>query len=246
MKKETNLSVFLRGLLIENPVFVLVLGTCPTLATTASVMGALAMGLAAAAVLVCSNVAISLLRKVIPSAVRIPCYIVIIAGFVTLVQMLMHAYLPELYELLGIYLALITVNCIILGRAEMFAGKNGVLRSALDGAGMGLGFTLALLAMASVREIFGGGTFWGVQIPFISDYKIEFLTKAPGGFLVFGLLIAAVNAITKCKAIKKKDFGCEACPSAGACAAKPCPAADENLTTKVGTTEKEKKENGNG
>ncbi len=244
MKKQTGLTVFLRGLLAENPVFVLVLGTCPTLATTASVKGALAMGLATAAVLFCSNIMISLLSRLIPDAVRIPCYIVVIAGFVTLVQMLMHAFLPEMYELLGIYLALITVNCIILGRAEMFAGKNGILPAALDGAGMGAGFTLALLAMASVRETLGGGTFFGAEIPYISNYKVEFLIKPPGGFLVFGLLLALVNAITKCRAIKKKDFGCAVCPAACACAPKACPAADENLTTKVGDTEKEGKKNG--
>lgn len=239
MKKESCLSIFTKGLLIENPVFVLVLGTCPTLATTTSVIGALAMGLAAAAVLICSNAAISLLRKVIPETVRIPCYIVIIAGFVTIVQMFMHAYLPELYELLGIYLALITVNCIILGRAEMFASKNGVLRSVLDGAGMGLGFTLALVAMATVREVIGKGSFAGFEIPFLADHTVDIFVKAPGGFLVFGVLIAIINAATKCKAIKKKDFGCASCPSAGACKSKTCEAADENLTTKVGNTEKE-------
>ncbi|MBO5022803.1 MAG: electron transport complex subunit E [Clostridia bacterium] len=241
MKEQNKLSIILKGLLLENPVFVLVLGTCPTLATTTSVIGALSMGLAAAAVLICSNVVISLLGKLIPDKVRIPCYIVIIAGFVTLVQMLMHAYLPELYELLGIYLALITVNCIILGRAEMFASKNGVLESALDGVGMGLGFTLALLAMATVREVFGNGSFAGFAIPFLENYRIDFLIKPPGGFLIFGVMIAIVNAATKCKAIKKKDFGCEGCPSASVCRAKPCAAADENLTTKVGNTQKEEK-----
>ncbi len=244
MKKEANFHIFLRGVLLENPVFVLVLGTCPTLATTASMGGALAMGLATAAVLVCSSAMISLLRSLIPAAVRIPCYIVVIAGFVTLVQMLMHAFLPEMYALLGIYLALITVNCIILGRAEMFAGKSALLPAVLDGAGMGVGFTLALTAMALVRETLGGGTFFGAEIPFISNYRVEFLQKPPGGFLVFGLILALVNAATKCKAIKKKDFDCGACPSACGCAPKACPAADENLTTKVGTTEKEEKKDG--
>lgn len=242
MKNNSKLSILLKGLLLENPVFVLVLGTCPTLATTTNVIGALSMGLAATAVLICSNVVISLLRKVIPDKVRIPCYIVIIAGFVTLVQMLMHAYLPELYDLLGIYLALITVNCIILGRAEMFASKNKVGESALDGVGMGLGFTLALVLMATVREVFGNGSFAGIAIPFLENYKVEFLVKSPGGFLVFGVLIAVVNAITKGKAIKKKDFGCEGCPSAGVCHSKECTALDENLTTKVGTTENTVKE----
>lgn len=243
MKEQNKLSIILKGLLLENPVFVLVLGTCPTLATTTSIISALSMGLAAAAVLICSNVVISLMGKIIPDKVRIPCYIVIIAGFVTLVQMLMHAYLPELYELLGIYLALITVNCIILGRAEMFASKNGVLESALDGVGMGLGFTLALLAMATVREVFGSGSFAGFAIPFLENYKIDFLIKPPGGFLIFGVMIAIVNAATKCKAIKKKDFGCEGCPSASVCHSNsnPCAAADENLTTKVGNTKKEEK-----
>ena len=161
MKNNNSLSLILKGLLLENPVFVLVLGTCPTLAVTKTVIGAFGMGIAAMAVLICSNVVISLLRKVIPDTVRIPCYIVIIASFVTIVQMLIHAYLPSLYKTLGVYLALITVNCIILGRAEMFAGKNSVSASALDGLGMGLGFTLALLAMAIVREVFGSGSFAG-------------------------------------------------------------------------------------
>ena len=169
---KNNMRVLLNGFVKENPVFVLVLGTCPTLATTTSVISALAMGLAAAAVLVCSNAAISLLRKIIPDKVRIPAYIVIIAGFVTIVQMLMEAYLPSLYEMLGVYLALIVVNCIVLGRAEMFASKNTVGSSMLDGAGMGLGFTLALLCMASVREVFGAGSFAGMEIPFISNYTV--------------------------------------------------------------------------
>ncbi len=217
MNKENNLTVLLKGLLRENPVFVLILGTCPTLATTNTVIGALAMGLAAAAVLICSNAVVSLFRKVIPDSMRIPCYIVIIAGFVTIVQMFMHAFLPELYELLGVYLALITVNCIILGRAEMFAGKQTVGKSILDGIGMGLGFTIALLAMATIREVFGSGTFAGIEIPFLVDHTIDILVKAPGGLMVYGLLIAVVNIITKGKAIKKKEFSCAGCPSAGVC-----------------------------
>ena len=217
MKKNGNISVLLKGLLRENPVFVLILGTCPTLATTTSVIGAIGMGLAAAAVLICSNSVISALRKFIPETVRIPCYIVIIAGFVTIVRMFMNAYLPEMYELLGVYLDLITVNCIILGRAEMFAGKNSVGKSALDGVGMGLGFTLALVAMATVREVLGAGTFAGIEIPFMIDHTIDILVKAPGGLMVYGFLIALVNLITKGKAIKKKDFSCAGCPSAGVC-----------------------------
>ncbi len=217
MNKESNMSVLLKGLLRENPVFVLILGTCPTLATTTTVIGALGMGLAAAAVLICSNAVISALRKFIPDTVRIPCYIVIIAGFVTIVQMFMHAYLPEMYELLGVYLALITVNCIILGRAEMFAGKNSVGKSVLDGIGMGLGFTIALVAMATVREVFGVGSFAGISIPFLADHTIDILVKAPGGLMVYGLLIAVVNLLTKGKAIRKKEFSCAGCPSAAIC-----------------------------
>lgn len=217
MNKENNMTVLLKGLLRENPVFVLILGTCPTLATTNTVIGALAMGLAATAVLICSNAVVSLFRKFIPDSMRIPCYIVIIAGFVTIVQMFMHAFLPELYELLGVYLALITVNCIILGRAEMFAGKQTVGKSLLDGIGMGLGFTIALLAMATIREVFGAGTFAGIEIPFLVDHTIGILVKAPGGLMVYGLLIAVVNIITKGKAIKKKEFSCAGCPSAGVC-----------------------------
>ena len=219
---NSNISVLLRGIIQENPVFILILGTCPTLATTTSVIGALGMGLAAAAVLICSNIVISLLRKFIPSTVRIPCYIVIIAGFVTVVQMFMHAYMPEMYELLGVYLALITVNCIILGRAEMFAGKNSVGRSALDGIGMGIGFTIALLAIATVREVLGSGSFAGIALPILSTHKIEFFVKAPGGMLVYGIMIAVVYKITKGKGPKKKSFSCEGCPSAGVCKTGAC------------------------
>ncbi|MBQ1989012.1 MAG: electron transport complex subunit E [Clostridia bacterium] len=217
MNKNSNMSTFLKGLLAENPVFVLILGTCPTLATSRTVIDAIGMGLAAAAVLICSNTVISLLRKVIPDTVRIPCYIVIIAGFVTIVKMFMHAYLPDIYSSLGVYLDLITVNCIILGRAEMFAGKNPVLKSALDGLGMGLGFTLALLSMATIREVIGAGTFAGIEIPYLNQFKIEYFTKAPGGFMVYGILIAVVYKITHGKAPKKKSFGCEGCPSAAYC-----------------------------
>ena len=162
---KNKASIFLNGIIKENPVLVLLLGTCPTLATTGSVVSAFAMGVAATAVLFCSNIVISALRKAIPDKVRIPCYIVVIAGFVTVVQMLMEAYLPDLYNMLGIYLALIVVNCIILGRAEMFARKNNVFDSALDGLGMGLGFTFALILMASFREVLGAGSWAGRRSP---------------------------------------------------------------------------------
>ncbi len=215
-----KLSIMLKGLIKENPVFVLVLGTCPTLAVTDSVSRALGMGLSAAAVLICSNIVISALRNIIPDKVRIPSYIVVIAGFVTVIQMLLHAYLPSLYEALGTYLALIVVNCIILGRAEMFASKHNVVDSALDGLGMGLGFTLALFMMGTVREVFGAGSFFGYEIPGLSHYTVSILTQAPGGFMVFGILIAVVNKITKGKALKKKEFGCAGCPSYAVCGKK--------------------------
>ena len=217
MKKCNNLSILLKGILLENPVFVLVLGTCPTLAITKSVTSAIGMGLAATAVLICSNMVISLLRKVIPDSVRIPSYIVVIASFVTLVQMLIHAFVPTLYEMLGVFLPLITVNCIILGRAEMFANKNSVGKSALDGLSMGIGFTLALLSISIIREVLGAGAFAGVEIPFMADYKINFLVEAPGGFLVYGIMIALVYKLTHGKAPYKKEFSCENCPSAAFC-----------------------------
>ena len=196
-EKKSLGKEFTKGIIAENPVLRLVLGTCPTLATTNTVNGAFGMGIAALAVLVCSNVFISLLRKVIPESMRIPCYIVIIAGFVTIVKMLVQAYFPGLYETLGVYLDLITVNCIILGRAEMFANKNTVIDSAIDALGMGAGFTLALTLMATIREVFGNGTFFGLPIPVLADNHISILTMAPGGFFVFGILIALVNKFGK-------------------------------------------------
>lgn len=212
MSKLQNL---LKGIIKENPVLVLVLGTCPTLAVSTSVINALGMGIAATAVLICSNMAISAFRKVIPDKVRIPCYIVLIAGFVTMIEMLMHAFVPDLYEALGVFLSLIVVNCIILGRAEMYASKNGVLDSAIDAVGMGIGFTLALFIMASIREILGSGSWFGLPIPWLSENPILIFGMAPGGFFVFGCLIALVNKLSKKK--NKKDFSCESCPSAYLC-----------------------------
>ena len=214
-----KLQVLLKGIIKENPVLVLLLGTCPTLAVTVSVKNAIGMGIAAAIVLICSNIAISLLRNIIPDKVRIPCYIVVIAGFVTVVEMLMHAFIPDLYSSLGIFLSLIVVNCIILGRAEMYASKNGPVASILDAVGMGIGFTVALVAMAIIREVFGAGTFCGIEIPFLKDYTVPILTAAPGGFLVFGILIAITNKIMSVsgKRKPKAEFGCEGCPSAASC-----------------------------
>ena len=228
MSSNKKLAIFLKGLIVENPVLVLVLGTCPTLAQTGSVIAALSMGIAATVVLLCSNMVISALRKVIPDTVRIPCYIVVIAGFVTVVQLVMHAYLPDLYDMMGVYLALIVVNCIILGRAEMYARKNTVFDSALDGLGMGVGFLIALVAMATVREVLGAGRFAGIEIPFLADYKIPFFTLAPGGFFVFGVLIAVVNKIgPKAGEEKRKNFSCEGCPSASVCTKAACGAEQE-------------------
>jgi electron transport complex protein RnfE len=201
----------------ENPVLVLVLGTCPTLAVSTQASNAVGMGLAATFVLICSNAVISALRNIIPDKVRIPCYIVLIAGFVTVVQMVLEAYAHSLFEALGIYLPLIVVNCIILGRAEMFANKNRVIDSALDGLGMGIGFTLTLLVMASIREVLGSGTWFGIAIPWLSDNGISVLTMAPGGFIVFGCLIALVNKILGRKQSPADESYCAGCPSADTC-----------------------------
>ena len=191
-ENKSKLSIVTNGLLKENPTLRLVLGTCPTLAVTTAVSNALGMGAAATVVLICSNFVISALRKVIPDKVHLPCYITIIATFVTLVQMIVKAYAPALDTALGVYLPLIVMNCIILGRAEMFACKNNVVDSALDGLGMGLGFTLALTLMATVREILGSGTWLGIQIIPKSIPNFTLMTSAPGGFFTFGCLMALV------------------------------------------------------
>ena len=223
--KNSKLSILTKGIIKENPVLVLVLGTCPTLAVTTQASNAIGMGVAFTLVLICSNVVISLLRNIISDKVCIPCYIVLIAGFVTVVEMVMEAFAYSLYESLGIYLSLIVVNCIILGRAEMFANKNRPFDSILDAVGMGIGFTLTLLAMASIREIFGSGTWFGMPVPVLADNNISIMTMAPGGFFVFACLIALVNKISKGKAIKKKEFGCAGCPSAAACGKAGCDGA---------------------
>jgi len=190
---------FLTKIIKENPVFVLLLGTCPTLATSTSVANAVGMGLSATAVLICSNAVISLLRKLIPQKVRIASYIAIIAAFVTIVEMLLKAYLPALSEALGVFIPLIVVNCIILARAEAFASKNGVLASIVDGASMGLGFTLALIIISSVREILGAGTWCGLRI-FMEGYQpaIMFILPA-GGFLTLGTILGVINLIKEGK-----------------------------------------------
>ncbi|MCQ2083503.1 MAG: electron transport complex subunit E [Bacteroidaceae bacterium] len=184
------------GIFKGNPTFVLLLGMCPTLATTSSAMNGLGMGVATMFVLICSNAFISLLKNLIPDGVRIPCYIVVIASFVTILQMLIQAYLPELYRTLGIFIPLIVVNCIILGRAEAFAAKNNVLASLCDGLGTGLGFTLALTLLGMIREFFGKGTFFGTEI-LPSSCNMLLFVLAPGAFITLGLLIAVVNSIRK-------------------------------------------------
>ena len=221
MSNNSKLSILTNGILNENPVLRLVLGTCPTLAVTTMASNGIGMGLAATFVLLCSNMAISALRKIIPDQVRIPCFITVIAGFVSLVQMLVKAYVPDLDTALGVYLPLIVVNCIILGRAEMFASKHGVVDSALDGVGMGLGFTLALLLMSTIREVLGAGTWYGIQIIPESIDRFTFMTSPAGGFFTFGLLMALVVFIeTKLGDRRKRSVGCEGCPSKGACGAK--------------------------
>ena len=190
MSKNSKLSILTNGILKENPSLRLVLGTCPTLAVTTMAANGIGMGLAATFVLLCSNVAISALRKIIPDQVRIPCYITLIAGFVSVVQMIVKAYVPDLDKALGVYLPLIVVNCIILGRAEMFACKNNVVDSALDGVGMGLGYTLTATLMASIREILGSGTWLGFQIIPESVAKVSIMTQAPGAFFCYGILMA--------------------------------------------------------
>ena len=206
MSKNSKLSILTNGLLNENPSLRLVLGTCPTLAVTTMAANGIGMGLAATFVLLCSNMAISALRKVIPDQVRIPCYITLIAGFVSVVQMIVKAYVPDLDKALGVYLPLIVVNCIILGRAEAFSYKNGVVASMFDGIFQGIGYTWVLLAMCIIREFLGGGTFGGgvlgavneagqhvgIQI-FPADYGIGMLTLPVGGFLVLAALIAAMQ-----------------------------------------------------
>lgn len=194
--KNKALNTVLNGILRENPVFALVLGMCPTLATTTSAINGMSMGLATTFVLICSNVVISLLKNLIPDKVRIPAFIVVIATFVTMVQLLMQAYLPAIYEVLGLFIPLIVVNCIVLGRAEAFAAKNTVGLSALDGLGMGLGFSLALTLIGAVRELLGTGCVFGLNI-YSETYGMLIFVLAPGAFIVLGYLMALVQKLLK-------------------------------------------------
>lgn len=202
--KSSSMKAFFNGLLKENPTFVLFLGMCPTLAVTTGVTNALGMGLSTTAVLICSNLVISLLRKFIPDKIRIASYVVIIAGFVTVVEMLLKAYLPELSKSLGIYIPLIVVNCIILGRAEAFASKNSPLSSILDGLGMGLGFTCSLTLISSVREILGSGSFAGISLFGESFQPVSMMILPPGAFLTLGVLLAIINVISAKRKSRKE------------------------------------------
>ncbi len=211
----SNWKQFTKGILKENPNLVMLLGMCPTLAVTTMAQNGLGMGLATTFVLICSNLLISVLKKFIPSQVRLPVFIVIIACFVTFISLILQAYIPSLYESLGLFLSLITVNCIILGRAEMFACKNKVLPSILDGAGMGIGFTLSLLIVGSIREIIGAGTWFGMTImpDFVQPLTIMILPA--GGFFTLGIVIAVIARLSK---RKPKEIGCAACPNRASCA----------------------------
>lgn len=186
---------FTKGLVRENPTFVQLLGMCPTLAVTTSVSNAIGMGLSVTAVLTASNMVISLIRKLVPSKIRIAAYIVVIAGFVTVIEMLLKAFFPEISKSLGVFIPLIVVNCIILARAEAFASKNGIGKSALDGLGMGLGFTGALSIIGTIREILGNGTFLGINILGSGFMPATIMILPPGAFLVLGIIIGVINAI---------------------------------------------------
>ena len=191
-----KLSIILKGIIKDNPTFVLVLGMCPTLGTTTSAMNGMGMGVATMAVLIMSNLVISCIKNLIPDKVRIPAFIVVIASFVTIIQMLMEAYVPSLYASLGVFIPLIVVNCIILGRAEAFASKNSPLDSILDGVGIGLGFTLSLTVIGAVRELLGSGSVFGFSFG-IADYMPLVFVLAPGAFLVLGYLMALFTKFAK-------------------------------------------------
>ena len=208
-EKQSKWKIFTAGIIRENPVLRLVLGCCSVLAVTTTLSGAVGMGLAMTFVLVCSNIFISALRKIIPAKVHLPCYIVIIATFVTVVQMVMQAYVPDLYKTLGVFISLIVVNCIILGRAEMFACKNTVLDSALDGLGMGVGYILTMALMGGIRELIGSGTLLGATIIPESIDRMTVMNSAPGGFFVFGVLMAGCVWLERKlnKPIERKSCG---------------------------------------
>lgn len=217
-KKNSLLKEITKGIIKENPTLIMLLGMCPTLAVTTQAANGIGMGLATTFVLLGSNIVISALRKVIPDKVRIPSFIVIIASFVTLIGFLLEGFMPSLYESLGIYLTLITVNCIIFGRAEMFASKNSVIASACDAIGMGTGFTLALFLMGSIREIIGAGQWMGMNIPVLHDNPMLIFIMPAGGFFTLGVIIALVNKLANRKPPLEIECGsCDNCPMSGKC-----------------------------
>ncbi len=217
-KKNPLLKEITKGIIKENPTLIMLLGMCPTLAVTTQAANGIGMGLATTFVLLGSNIVISALRRIIPDKVRIPAFIVVIASFVTLIGFLLEGFMPSLYESLGIYLTLITVNCIIFGRAEMFASKNGVLASACDAIGMGTGFTLALFLMGSIREIIGAGQWMGMNIPVLHDNPMLIFIMPAGGFFTLGVIIAMVNKIANRKPPLEIECGsCDNCPMSGKC-----------------------------
>ncbi len=224
MKANTPVERLYNGIIKENPTFVMMIGMCPTLAVTTAVINGIGMGLTTTAILTLSNLMIAALRKVIPDGVRMPAYIGIVASFVTIVQFLLEAYLPSLYESLGLYIPLIVVNCIILGRAEAYAGKNKVIPSIFDGLGMGLGFTVGLLAISALRELVGAGTFLGYQVLPTGYEPVNIFIMAPGAFLVLALLTALLNHMkAKKPGIPKNSGGCgQGCAACGnsACSGK--------------------------
>ena len=233
-----NFKVLMNGIVKENPTFVLLLGMCPTLGTTSSAINGMGMGLATMFVLICSNVVISLIKNLVPDMVRIPIFVVVIASFVTLLQMVMQAYVPALYATLGLFIPLIVVNCILLGRAEAFAAKNNPLSSFFDGLGMGLGFTMGLTIIGLIREILGAGTFFG--LPFLSAIKgftpITIFIMAPGAFLVLAFLVAGMNIIRKKMEAKGKPLAepagclsgdCAHCGQSALCTGKSAGASDQ-------------------
>lgn len=202
-KKQNFVSVFLNGLIWENPTFSLMLGMCPTLAITTAGSNGVGMGLATTAVLVCSNLFISLLRNFIPEKVRIPAFVVVIASFVTMIELFLKAYLPELSKSLGMYIPLIVVNCIIFARAESFAFKNPPVLSIADGLGMGLGFTCAITLLSCIREVIGSGTFFGLSVMPAGYQPMQIMVQVPGGFVTLGILLVLVNALRKRAARKE-------------------------------------------
>ena len=224
---KRKMDILLNGIFKENPVLILILGCCSTLAISVTVLGSLGMGAALTFVLVCSNVVISALRKIIPDKVRIPCYIIVVATFVTLVQMVVQAYMQTLYDALGIFLPLIVVNCIVLGRAEMFANKNTIGDAFFDGLGMGIGYTMVLTAMAVVRELFGAGSLLGKQI-IPEEYTVRILAQTPGGFFMFGIMMALlVWGLDKHGKKFKPEMGCGENGCGGCAMADSCTSKDK-------------------